>query len=148
MVHFKRSIIEGKAETNCLAHALIIAIARITNDPNYNAYRKGNKILPEVQHLLQTTRIDLQLGRGIPELQRFQDKFIEYKITVYGGLECEDIIFECKVTSEKRINLLFDEVNRHYHVIANLTGEMAKQDVCKGFNKGCRSGVTHVSRDM
>jgi hypothetical protein len=30
MAHLKRSIIEVKAETNCLAHALIIAVARIT----------------------------------------------------------------------------------------------------------------------
>jgi len=32
-VHLKHGIIEVKAETNCLAHALVIAIARITNDP-------------------------------------------------------------------------------------------------------------------
>jgi hypothetical protein len=37
MAHLKRSISEVKAETNCLAHALIIAIARVTNDPNYNS---------------------------------------------------------------------------------------------------------------
>jgi hypothetical protein len=41
MAHLKRSIIEVKAETNCLAHALIIAIAKITKDPNYASFRKG-----------------------------------------------------------------------------------------------------------
>ena len=35
MAHLKKSIIEVKTEKNCLAHALIIAIAKITNDPNY-----------------------------------------------------------------------------------------------------------------
>ena len=59
MAHVKHSIIEVKAETNCLAHALIIAIARLTKDPNYNAYRRGWKIGPAVHHLLQTTGIDL-----------------------------------------------------------------------------------------
>jgi hypothetical protein len=44
MAHLKRSIIEDKAETNCLAHNLIIAVARLTNDPNYKAYRQGWKI--------------------------------------------------------------------------------------------------------
>jgi hypothetical protein len=34
MAHLKRSIIEVKAEENCLAHALIISIARLTNDPD------------------------------------------------------------------------------------------------------------------
>ena len=38
MVHLKRSIIEVKAKTDDLAHDEIIAIARITNDPNYKAY--------------------------------------------------------------------------------------------------------------
>jgi len=63
MAHVKHSIIEVKAETNCLAHALIIAIARLTNDPNYKAYGQGRKILPEV-HLLHTTGINLQNGGG------------------------------------------------------------------------------------
>jgi hypothetical protein len=33
-VHLKRSIIDVKAKTNCLAHALVIAIARLTKDLN------------------------------------------------------------------------------------------------------------------
>jgi len=64
MAHVKRSIIEVKAETDCLAHALIIAIARLTKDPNYKAYTQGWKISPEVQHLLQTTGINLDNGGG------------------------------------------------------------------------------------
>ena len=36
MAHLKRSIIDVKAEENCLAHALIIAIARLGKDSNYN----------------------------------------------------------------------------------------------------------------
>ena len=67
---------------------------------------------------------------GVPKLQRFQDYFTEYKIVVYGGLQCADIIFEGKVTSEMRVNLLLDDVTRHYHVIANLTGSMCKQYIC------------------
>jgi hypothetical protein len=43
MAHLKKSIVEVKAETNCLAHALIIAVAKVTNDPNYKAYRQGRK---------------------------------------------------------------------------------------------------------
>ena len=97
MVHLKRSIIEVKAKTNCLAQALIIAIARITKDPNYKSYRQGYKISQKVQHLLQTTGIDLQHWGGIPELQRFQDHFSEYRIVVYGGLDCGDINLMGKV---------------------------------------------------
>jgi len=62
---------------------------------------------------------------------------------VFGGLQCEDIIFEGQVVSEKRVNLLYDEVTRHFHVIANLTGAMSKGFICEGCSKSCRSGVTH-----
>jgi hypothetical protein len=44
MAHLKRSIVEVRAEENCLANALILAIARLNSDPNYTSYRKGFKI--------------------------------------------------------------------------------------------------------
>ena len=49
MAHLKRNIVEIKAEENCLAHVLIIAIARLNNDPHYKAYRQGRKIRPAIQ---------------------------------------------------------------------------------------------------
>ena len=78
MGHFKISIIEVRAEQNCLAHALIIAIARLNNDPNYNLYRQGYKIRSAVDHILHTTGIDLSNGGGIPELAQFQTHFKDY----------------------------------------------------------------------
>jgi len=105
MVHLKRSIVQVKAESNCLAHALLIAKAKVGGDPNYNSYRRGYKIRPVVDRLLETTGIDLSGGGGVPELMRFQEHFKEYRIVVFGGLNCEDIYFDGQVESEKRINL-------------------------------------------
>ena len=65
IAHLKSSIVEVKAEENCLAHALIIPIVRVEIDPNY---RKGRKIRPIVQALLQQTGFDLTNGRGSPNL--------------------------------------------------------------------------------
>ena len=53
-------------------------------------------------------------------------------------------MYQGRVDSDKRINLLFDEVTQHYHVIANVTGAMAKRYVCKGCNKCCKYGVEHT----
>jgi hypothetical protein len=80
MAHLKKSIIEVKTETNCLPHALIITIGQITNDPDYTAYRKGRKIRSVVDNLLATTGINLRNGGGIPEIERLQDHFKQYKI--------------------------------------------------------------------
>jgi len=144
MSHLKRSIVDVKAEENCLAHALIIAIARLDNDANYAAYRKGRKIRPVVEALLQQTGIDLTRGGGISEINRFQEHFRDYKIVVYQGLGCEDIIFEGQVDSSKHLNRLYDDVERHYHVITNLTWAMAKRYVCKACHKNCGRDITHV----
>jgi len=52
-------------------------------------------------------------------------------------------MFDGHMESEKRINLLYDDVSHHYYVIKSVTGALSRQYVCKGCNKGCESGVTH-----
>ena len=138
IAHLNKSIVEVKAEENCLAHALLIAISRLNKDPNYNSYRRGYKIRPAVQNLLETTGINLDRGGGFRELAQFQEHFKEYRIVIFSGLNCDDIYFDGQVKSEKRINLLYDDVDRHYHVITNVTGAMARRYVCKACNKGSR----------
>ena len=150
MAHLKRSIVEVRAEENCLAHALIIAIARFNKDRNYDSYRHGSRIIPVVNHLLHKTGIDLTNGGGIRELSQFQDHFKDYRIVVYGGLNCEDMIFDGQSQSEKRIYLLYDETTRHYHVITNLTGAMASGTSAKAAVKDVReteltSAMSHVA---
>jgi len=50
MAHLKWIIVEVNAYENCLEHALVSAVAWVTNDPQYEAYRKGRKkILPNVR---------------------------------------------------------------------------------------------------
>jgi hypothetical protein len=66
MVHLKRSIVKVKAKNNCLAHALVIAKAKVDNDLNYESYRHGYKTCPIVDRLLETTGIDLSADGGIP----------------------------------------------------------------------------------
>ena len=118
MALLKSSIVEVRSEENSLAHTLVIAIARLNDDRNHKDYWQGNKILPVVRQLIETTGIDLKNGGGIPELTRFQEHFHEYKIVVYSRLICDRIMYQGYVESDKRINLLFDEVTRHYMILA------------------------------
>jgi hypothetical protein len=71
MAHLKTSMVEVRDEENCSAHALVIAIARLNNDPNYKAYSQGHKIRPVFRQILKTKGIDLKNGGRIPELTRF-----------------------------------------------------------------------------
>ena len=81
MAHMKKSVVEVKSSENCLAQTIIIAIAKLENDPNYVAFRRGYKIRPVVQELLDKTGISLSEGGGIPQLIKFQENFRQYKIT-------------------------------------------------------------------
>jgi hypothetical protein len=92
MAHLKTSNVKVKAEEICLAHALVICIATLTNDPDYKAYSQGRKIRSVVDHLLMTKGIDLTNG-GVPELMKFQEHFKEYRIVVFGGLNCKNLVF-------------------------------------------------------
>jgi len=71
MTHLKKSIVEVKAKENCLAHALVIAVAKVTNNPNYKSYRKGWKILPKVRELLQASVVDFSRGEESQNYRNF-----------------------------------------------------------------------------
>ena len=62
----------------------------------------------------------------MPELMRFQH-FKEYRIVVSRGLVCKDIMFDGQVDSEKRINLVYDDVQHHYHVVNSVTGALPRK---------------------
>jgi hypothetical protein len=62
LAHLKKTIVHVNGAENCLVDALVIAMAKVENDPKYKAYRQGRKIRPEVQCLLETTGIDLSNG--------------------------------------------------------------------------------------
>ena len=53
---------------------------------------------------------------------------------------------DSQVESEKRINLLYDDVKHHFHVI-NVTGALSRKYFCKGCSKGCERGVTHKCQE-
>ena len=64
VIHLKR-VVEVTSSENCLAHAIIIAIAKVENGSDYKAYRQGRKIRPVVQELLAETGLDLSEGGEI-----------------------------------------------------------------------------------
>jgi hypothetical protein len=141
---FKISITGVKVETNCLAHALIIAIVKITKDPNYALYRKGYKINQVRDNLLATTDTDLRNGEVFPNSRSFNIISANIKSLFILAKIANSIMFEGKVETSDRINLLYDETARHYHVIGNLTGAMAKKFVSRACTKRCSSDIMNT----
>jgi len=52
-------------------------------------------------------------------------------------------MFEGQVHSPKKIKLLYDDVEQHYHVILNITGAMAKRFMCNACNKSSAIEATN-----
>jgi len=124
MARLKSSVVKVKENKNSLSHALIIAIAEVDNNPNYTSSLDGRNIRPIVRKLLVKTGIDLS-GVGDSRINK-NSKSIFVSITIYQGLACEGMLFEGQFDSLKRINILYDDDERHYHVIVNITGAMAR----------------------
>ena len=68
--------------------------------------------------------VGLSRAGGIPEPEEFQRHLSEYRIVVYSGLQCDNIMFDGQVPSVQRISLLYD--GQYYHVITNPTADMIK----------------------
>jgi hypothetical protein len=82
----KKIIVVVKAAFLCLAHALVIAMARVNSDPKYELYRHGKGLNKHVEDLLKASGVDLSNGGGLEELEQFQNYLLVYKIVVFDGL--------------------------------------------------------------
>ena len=78
----KKSVVFVKAALNCLAYALINAMARINGDPKHKTYRDGYSLKKPVEGLLKASRINLSNGGGFEELRQFQEQLLYYTIIV------------------------------------------------------------------
>jgi hypothetical protein len=128
----KRSIVVVKAAVLCLAHALVISIAQVNNNPKYKSYRNGRGLTQPVQDHLKASGVDLSNGGGLEELGQFQQYLSDYKIIVFDGLHPDKEMFSRNSVSNKKLYLLYDSDSGHYNVITNLKGAMAKRFICNG----------------
>jgi hypothetical protein len=71
----KKSIVVVKGAFLCLAHALIIAMARVNNDPKYALYRHGKGLMQPVEELIKASGVDLSNGGGLKSFNSFNSTF-------------------------------------------------------------------------
>jgi hypothetical protein len=62
-----------KAAFACLAHALIIAMAWVNSEPEYQSYRKGYILDQSLDVPLKAFGVDLSNGCGLDKLKHFQN---------------------------------------------------------------------------
>jgi len=121
-----------KAAFLCLAHALIIAMARVNGDPKYASYIDGYGLKKPFEEILKASGVDLSNCGVFEELRQFQEYLSDYKIIVFDGLYPNMVMFSGNSISAKKLHLLCDRDSGHYNVIINLRDAMAKKYICNG----------------
>jgi len=88
----KRSIVRVKALLNCLAYALIIAMAQVNGDPKYQSYGNGYGFKIPVEDLLTASGVDLPNGGGFEALGLNEEHLSFYQIIVFDGLNSDRVM--------------------------------------------------------
>ena len=140
----KKTIITiNNTDNLCLARALVVAVARIENDPKYDQIRKtqGHIQLQRALDLHQAANVPLGLC-GLDEVKLFQAYLTNYEITIVSGDHDNSIIYPPEPGDRQPIYLYLQ--NKHFDVITKMPGFLC---VCYFCHK-CRKTYSNVTDHM
>ena len=161
-LHKKKSIITIKNNDNlCLARALVVAVAKIENPPNYKNLIRSDRKMQEKEAKKLHAAANVPLGPcGIPEVKMFQKYLTKYEINIVSGNHNNGIIYPPKPSTNNNNNnnnvtpIYLYLHDNHYDVITTMPGFLSKVyfchtcrrtysnklgHLCKEACKGCRS---------
>ena len=147
----KKSIIRIHNNDNlCLARALVVAVARIENDPKFNQIRRSDRDVQLERALQLHQAANVPLGPcGMDEVKLFHQYLTNYQIIVVSGDHNNSIIYPTKppTTDEKpTINLYFHD--KHFDVITTIPGFLNKSYFCRRCHKCYSSTSDHLCPAM
>ena len=124
-LHKKKSIITIHNNDNlCLARALVVAIAKVENDPHYkNLTKPGYKIQEKRAKVLHAAT-NVPLGScGIPEVELFQKYPTNYEINIVSGNHNNSIIYPPQPSTDNDVTPIYLYLHEnHYDVITKMPG--------------------------
>ena len=140
----KGSVITINNKDNlCLAGALVVAVARIENDPKYDQIRKPDRNIQRERALQLHWAANVPLGLcGLDEVKLFQAYLTNYEITIVSGDHDNSIIYPPEPGDRQPIYLYFQ--NKHFDVITKMPGFLC---VCYFCHK-CRKTYSNVTDHM
>ena len=147
----KKSIITINNDDNlCLARALVVAVAKIENDPKFGQIRQSNRDVQLERALQLHQAANVPLGPcGMDEVKLFQNYFTNYQIIVVSGDHNDSIIYppEPPGTDEKQsINLYYH--NKHFDVITSIPGFLNRSYFCHRCHKSYDHTADHLCPAM
>ena len=153
----KKSVITIQNNDNlCLARALVVAIAKVENAPNYKNLTRTDRRAQEKKARELHTAANVPLGPcGIPEVELFQKYLTNYEINIVSGNHDSAIIYPAKPSTNSNVTPIYLYLhNNHYDVITSMPAFLSKcyfchtcrqtysnklAHLCPGMCKSCRS---------
>ena len=149
----KKSVITINNKDNyCLARALVVAIARIENDPMYNQIRNSDRPVQfrRALALHQAAHVPFDIPCGLKEVDLFQQYLTNYQIIVVSGDQNNTIIYPPRPPAnpnpEKSIYLYYH--TNHFDVITKLPGFLNTNYFCHVCHKGYCVTTDHLCDGM
>ena len=148
-LHKKKSIITITNEDNlCLARALVVAIAKAENAPNYNYLRKcvrGQQI--KAIELHAKAKVPMGPSCGLEEVKMFQKYLTEYEINIVSANHNNAIIHPKEPSTDKTAIYLFLHDN-HYDVITSMPSFMSSVYYCHKCKRAYSNKLDHLCPGM
>ena len=141
--------IENKDDL-CLARALVVAKARIENDPSYNYIRNSDRPLQRERAFDLHEAANVPLGPcGLNEVALFQQYLTNYQIMIVSGDHDNSIIYppQSSGTVEKPTLTLYLHDN-HFDVINKLPGFLSRSYFCFRCHKAYDHTTDHLCSSM
>ena len=147
----KNSVVRIKNKDDlCLARALVVARARIENDPRYKQIRDSRKPVQRERAFDLHEAANVPLGPcGLNEVALFQQYLTNYQIMVVSGDHDNSIIYppQSSGTDEKPELILYLHDN-HFDVINKLPGFLGRSYFCFRCHKAYDHTTDHLCSSM
>ena len=150
-LHKKKSVIciENNDDL-CLARALVVAIAKVENAPNYKNLTKSGRREQEKKAKALHAAANVPLGPcGIEEVALFQKHLTSYEINIVSGNHANSIIFPAKPSTNRNVTPIYLYLhNNHYDVIASMPGFLSESYFCHTCKRAYTDKFDHLCPEM
>ena len=133
-LHKKGSVVTIKNNDNlCLARALVVAVAKIENPPNYRYLIHPKNSGPQEKKARELHEAaNVPFGPcGIPEVEMFQKYLTNYEINIVSENHNSSIIYPPKPSTNNNVTPIYLYLHdNHYDVITSMPGFLSTVYFC------------------
>ena len=150
-LHKKNTVITIQNNDNlCLARALVVAIAKVENAPNYMNLTRTDRRTQEKKAKELHTAANVPLGScGIPEVEMFQKYLTNYEINIVSGNHSNSIIYPPKPSTNNSVTLIYLYLHdNHYDVITSMPGFLSQSYFCHTCRQSYACKFDHLCPGM